>query len=105
MWHDANTAWRKPLGFRTGGKNTADAGWAHYALSYGGGVVRPYVDGLAKTPQTITGSPNFPTFNHLLIGGKNQNFTSWEGPIDDVGIFNDTQSHQRIALINGLGQP
>ncbi len=91
VWSDANAAWKKPLGFKEGGTGTADINWHHYAFVYSGGVMTPYVDGVAKTPQTISGSPNFPSFTHLLIGGKNQVYTSWEGPIDDVVIFDSVE--------------
>lgn len=99
MWSDANTAWRKGLGFKEGGTGTANLLWHHYAFSYSGGVVTPYVDGVAKTAQTIGGSPNFPSFTHLLIGGKNQNFTSFEGPMDDVVIFNNASNAATITTI------
>ncbi|MCE9555861.1 MAG: choice-of-anchor D domain-containing protein [Planctomycetes bacterium] len=105
MWSDADTAWRKPLGFKEGGTGTADLNWHHYAFAYsinaGVGTVRPYVDGVAKTVQTISGAPNFPSFTNLLIGGKNQNFTSWEGPIDDVAIFNTAEDANILAIMNG----
>lgn len=99
MWSDANTAWRKGLGFKVGGSGTANLNWHNYAFVYSGGVVTPYVDGVAKTAQTIGGSPNFPSFTHLIIGGKNQAFTSWEGPIDDVAIFNTALSPTEVGQI------
>lgn len=99
MWSDANTAWRKGLGYKVGGSGTANLNWHNYAFVYSGGVVTPYVDGVAKTAQTISGSPNFPSFTHLIIGGKNQAFTSWEGPIDDVAIFNTALSSTEVGQI------
>jgi len=100
MWSDANTNWRKALGFKEGGGGTAETTlWHHYAFSYSGGVVTPYVDGVAKTTQSISGSPNFPSFTNILIGGKNQNFTSWEGQIDDVVISNTASTPADITAI------
>lgn len=99
MWSDANAAWRKGLGFKEGGGSSANLAWHHYAFSYSGGVVTPYVDGVAKTPQTVSGSPNFPSFTNLLIGGKNAAYNSWEGPIDDVAIFNTASNAATIATI------
>lgn len=99
MWSDADTNWRKALGFKEGGTGTANLLWNHYAFSYSGGVVTPYVNGVAMTAQVIAGSPNFPSFTHLLIGGKNQNFTSFEGLMDEVVIFNQASNAATITTI------
>lgn len=53
MWSDANTAWRKGLGYKVGGSGTANLNWHNYAFVYSGGVVTPYVDGVAKTAQSV----------------------------------------------------
>lgn len=98
MWSDANTAWRKGLGFKVGG-GTAPNAWHHYALTYSGGTVTSYVDGVQKGTYGISGSPNFPSATNLLIGGRSATWSSWEGPIDDVAVFNSVEDI--TSIMNG----
>ncbi|MCX6874662.1 MAG: autotransporter-associated beta strand repeat-containing protein [Verrucomicrobia bacterium] len=98
MWSDANGAWNKGLGFKVGGGGNANA-WHHYALTYSGGVVTSYVDGTLMGTYGISGSPSLPGFTNLLIGGRNAAWSSWEGPIDDVVIFNSVESV--TTIMNG----
>lgn len=90
VWSDANSAWNKGLGFKVGAGGDAYA-WHHYAITYSSGVMTSYVDGAFKANYTISGSPNLPTFSNILIGGRSAAWSSWEGPIDDVVIFNSVE--------------
>jgi len=90
VWSDPSPAWREALGFKVGGGGDAYA-WHHYAFTYSGGVMSSYVDGTFKSNYTITDSPSLPDFAHILIGGRIFDWTSWEGPIDDVVFFNSVE--------------
>jgi len=84
-WSDANAAWRKTL------TNTkfGDYAWHQYAFRYGGGTLYTYKDGVLKDTFAISGSPNLPSFTNLLIGGKNQAWSEFEGAIDEPAIWNE----------------
>jgi len=94
VWSDVDGNWKKGLGFKIGGGGNAYA-WHHYALQYSGGTLTAYVDGALKGTYAV--GTNWPDFtDSLLIGGKNQAWQSWEGPIDDVVIFNSVENIGQI---------
>ena len=102
-WSDANAAWQKTLTNTT----FADYNWHQYAFRYNGSTLYTYKDGVPKDTFVISGSPNLPTFTYLLIGGKNQAWSEFEGVIDEPGIWNEdlglgkTESMYNITKVNG----
>jgi len=85
-WVGSSTdgAWNEELGF-----NITDYEWHHYAFTYSGGTLTSFKDGVLQDTYTV--GATFPDFtNSLRIGGSGA-WTSFEGPIDDVVIFNTVE--------------
>jgi hypothetical protein len=108
VFSDVDNNWKRGLGFKVGGGAISDQGWHHYTFTYtkATGNFVAYVDaGLPKASLFIAGSPAMPNFTSILIGGKNQNFTSWEGPISDVLILNNAVSASDVTAIMNQTYP
>jgi hypothetical protein len=81
-----------------------DGVWGHYCVTYDGGAVRVYRNGVFEGQQATTGSANF-TNGFMLgdwVGGVGYTFN---GSIDDVRIYSSTLSDTEVlALTNTRGQ-
>ncbi len=68
-------------GFGPAGLNT----WHHYALTYDGTQLIPYIDGNIKPALNVTGLIDN-TNNYISIGSE-QTWANWNGAIDEVRIY------------------
>ncbi len=94
------------FGFVTpGGTALGDGTWRHIAVTFQSGQQRLYLDGVldgtGTTPGSMSNNSGVPLAIGAWIGdGKGYSTSS----IDDVGVFDNVISDQRIALINGLSR-
>jgi len=89
VWSDVDGAWQKGLGY-----TITDGSWHHYAFTYSGGTLTKYIDG--SPVGTISIGSNWPTFsNSFRIGGRGD-WTSFEGYIDDVVVFDSVEDVGQI---------
>jgi len=85
VWSDTAGAWQQTLGFTN--PNNA---WKHYVITYSGGSMKVYQNGVLKTTKSISGSPNFPNFGGALyLGGWLAGGSSFNGDIDDYSMWNE----------------
>jgi hypothetical protein len=101
IWSTVNAAWQKPLGY-TNPNNV----WKHYTVTYdaslGSNQLKRYVDGVLAAEYTVTGSPNFPVFNTLYLGGWTALNSGIIGKLDDMVIFRSVEDP--VAIMNGTHQ-
>jgi len=82
--------------------------WYHLAVTYNGSTtVAVYVNGMSVpsangTARPWTTSPS--TTDFCICTKPNGNESIFNGLIRDLGIWNEVLSHEKIALINGLGR-
>lgn len=100
FWSDTTGAFQRTLNFIP-----SQNAWHHLAVTYDNNRIRTYQDGILKSTSAAFSASLLTTWTSLKLGGHNnfgQGFEKW---LDDMGVFSDVQSPQRIALISGLGQP
>jgi hypothetical protein len=79
-----------------------DGNWHHYAVTFSGGTLTFYVDGVEDG--TDSGSNPTVTGTNLRIGGREYpgNTDEWDGGLDEIKIWNTALSGAQIAVDAGL---
>jgi len=88
-----------------GGPQINDGLWHHVVGAYASATSRTlYVDGVQVA--TNATSVNFPDTTRLSLGAlmRSSPTDAYNGDMDDVGLWNETLTPKRIALIHGLGR-
>jgi hypothetical protein len=96
--------------FSTSAGAYGDNQWHHAVETINGTTITLYIDGIAQTPTTITGSQNAPDGELDIAadgpwgpGGVNARGYNFNGSIDDVRIYSRALSASEIKALYQLG--
>ncbi|RZK46557.1 MAG: LamG domain-containing protein, partial [Pedobacter sp.] len=75
--------------------------WTHVAVTFGGGVLRLYRDGILRSTSSIPVVPVAPQTTY--IGSHQGTQAFWQGAIDEVRLWNIplTQTQLRVNMLKG----
>jgi hypothetical protein len=83
-----------------GGNAIADGDWTHLVFTgSAGGDYQFYVDGVPTTGGAFPDTFGHVNTNPLFIGSRNDLFTTWDGLLDDVAIFDRVLTEGQIQTI------
>lgn len=100
FWSDTTGAFQRFLNYIP-----SQNAWHHLAVTYDNNRIRTYEDGILQSTSVAFSASLQTTWASLKLGGHNNFGQGFESFLDDMGVFSDAQSPQRIALIHGLGVP
>jgi len=97
VWSDSDAAWKDGLGF-----TITDNTWRMYSFTYSSSSFKSYRDGTLIS--TVAVGATWPTFDTAFrIGGKgDQDWTSFEGGIDEVSIWNTNIGEARVKTMYNI---
>ena len=79
-----------------------DGLWHHGCGTYDGVTLRVYVDGVEAGTFTTSDTPDTTT-RDLFIGNHDQFFTTWEGDVDEVYIWNNDLTAGEVSALYSAG--
>ncbi len=78
-----------------------DVNWHHLAVTYDGATVTFYLDGVSKSPTTVTFTPTAAT-NALRVGAESSgNLYPWGGALDEAYIFDRALPATDVSRLYG----
>lgn len=97
-----NVLWGNAIRLEIGGSGISgntpvnDGNWHHVAVSYTGGLVSLYVDGILDTTGRLTGTNT--SSGGFAIGRRVDGINYFEGDIDEIRIWNTALSASQLSI-------